>query len=131
MIESSVVEGPGFRIRFDVHLGYLRAYVHDGVDSVDVSVAMWQLLGDACRAHGMKRLLVLEDLAGTVADEDLPRVIESMLGAGFTGIRTAFVEMQGHDQGNEQAEIVGVERGLAVHVSSSEHTARHWLLYGE
>ena len=131
MIEPFVVEGPGFRIRFDVHPGYLRAYVHEGEDSLEVSLAMWRMLGEQCRALGMKRLLVLEDLGGTVADEDVPRVIQAMVEDGFGEIRVAFVEMQGHHQGNEQGEILGMEHGLAVHLANNEHAARHWLLYGE
>ena len=131
MIEPFVVEGPGFRIRFDVHLGYLRAYVHEGQDSVDVSIAMWHLLGEQCRAQQMQRLLVLEDLGGTVPEHEVPRVIQAMIDAGFGGIRVAFVELQGHHQANEQGEILGMEHGLAVHLSNNEHAARHWLLYGE
>ena len=131
MIEPFVVDGAGFRIRFDIHLGYLRAYVHGGEDSLDVSIAVWRLLAEQCRAHRIKRLLVLEDLSGTVADEDVPRVIDAMVDAGFGDIRVSFVEMQGHHQGNEQGEILGMEHGLAVHVASSESAARHWLLYGE
>ena len=131
MIEPFLVQGPGFRIRFDVHPGYLRAYVHEGEDSLDVSLAMWRMLGEQCRAQGMDRLLVLEDLGGTVADEDVPQVIQAMVEAGFGGIRMAFVELQGHYQGNEQGEILGMEHGLAVHLANSEHAARHWLLYGE
>ena len=131
MIEPFVVEAPGFRIRFDVHPGYLRAYVHDGEDSLDVSIAMWKLLAEQCRAHGLTRLLVLEDLTGTVAGEDVPRVIQAMVDAGFGDIRVSFVELQGHHQGNEQGEILGMEHGLAVHLANSESAARHWLLYGE
>jgi hypothetical protein len=131
MIEPFVVEGPGFRIRFDVHPGYLRAYVHGGEDSVDVSIAMWRMLGEQCRAQRMTRLLVLEDLDGTVPDEEVPRVIDAMVEAGLGAIRTSFVELQGHHQANEQGGILAMENGLAMHVTNSEHNARHWLLYGE
>ena len=68
MIEPFVAEGRGFRIRFDLHPRYLRAYVHDGMDSLDVSIAIWRMLAEQCRAHRMKRLLVLEDLSGTVPE---------------------------------------------------------------
>lgn len=131
MIQPFVVDGPGFRIRFDVNPGYLRAYVHDGEDSLAVSVAMWRLLADQCRAHKSKRLLVIEDLTGTVPDEDVAEVIQAMVDTGFGEIRVSFVEMQGHHRGNEQGEILGLEHGLAVHVASSENAARQWLLYGD
>lgn len=131
MIEPYVVAGPGFRVRFDIEHGYLRAYVHDGEDSRDVSIAVWTLLAEQCRTHGMKRLLVLEDLSGSVAPEDLPQVIDAMVKAGFGAIRVSFVELQGHHQDNEQGEILGMEHGLSIHVTNSEVAARHWLLYGD
>jgi hypothetical protein len=101
------------------------------MDSLDVSIAVWRMLAEQCRTHRMERLLVLEDLTGTVADEDVPRVIDAMVDAGFDDIRVSFVELQGHHQGNERGEILGMEHGLAVHLASSESAARHWLLYGE
>lgn len=131
MIEPFVVDGPGFRIRFDVHPGFLRAYVHDGEDSLAVSVAMWRMLADQCRAQRMRRLMVIEDLTGTVPDDQVGEVIQAMVDAGFGEIRVSFVEMQGYHGGNEQGEILGLEHGLAVHVASSENAARQWLLYGD
>ena len=75
MTNTRVVAGPGFRICFDDEPDYLRAYVFDGSDSVEVSSAMWHLLGDECRARGAYRLLVLEDLLSTVEVPQIGQVI--------------------------------------------------------
>ena len=131
MIAPVVVDGEGFKIRVEQQHGYLRAYVHDGVDSVAVSVAMWKLLAEQCAKHGAKRLLVVEDLHGTVSPDDIPVVIDAMADFGFARIRTAFVELQSDIQGSELGQILASERGVTVHVSGDEVAARHWLMYGE
>ena len=62
---------------------------------------MWHLLGTHCRTHGATRLLVVEDLDGTVPLEQIDDVIAAMADAGFGAIRTAFVELQDDLQGSE------------------------------
>ena len=135
MIAPTLVEhdadGQRFKVRIDQHHGYLRAYVHDGRDSLDVSKAMWSLLADHCRTHGARRLLVVEDLDGTVAPELIDQVIAHMADEGFADIRTAFVEMQDDLQGSELGSILASERGVQVYVTNDEFVARHWLMYGE
>ena len=103
--------------------------MHDGRDSLDVSIAMWKLLAEQCRAHGAKRLLVVEDLESTVAPEDIDKVIDAMEAFGFAQIRTAFVEMA-DPAGSEMGGILASERGVSIYISSDEVAARHWL-YGE
>jgi hypothetical protein len=125
-----VVDGPGFRIRFQQESGFLRAHVFDGVDSIEVSEAMWRLLGAECRASGMDRLLVLEDLEATVDIGELGRVIQAMEAAGFRYIRTAFVELRDDIQGSEHGGILCLERGMLIRVFSDETEARRWLMYG-
>ncbi|MUV14474.1 hypothetical protein [Noviluteimonas gilva] len=124
-------QGHAFKVRFEQHHGYLRAYVHEGRDSLEVSTAMWHLLGQHCRTHGATRLLVVEDLDGTVPLEQIDDVIAAMADAGFAAIRTAFVELQDDLQGSEHGSILASERGVNVYVTNDEFVARHWLMYGE
>ena len=131
MIAPVLVDGEGFKVRIEQQHGYLRAYVHDGRDSVAVSIAMWKLLSEQCALHGAKRLLVVEDLESTVDPDDIGKVIDAMAEFGFARIRTAFVEMQDDLQGSELGSILASERGVRVHVSNSEVVARHWLMYGD
>lgn len=130
MSQSRIVEGPGFKIRFDDEPGYLRAYVHDGVDSLDVSMAMWMLLGQECQQRGVTRLLVLEDLESTVAMEDIATVVQAHVQAGMQRVRTAFVELRDDVQGSELAQIISNEHGIDNRVFTDEGEARRWLLYG-
>ena len=131
MIAPALVDGEGFKVRFEHHHGYLRAYVHDGRDSLDVSIAMWKLLGEQCRLFNARRLLVLEDLDGTVDVAEIPKVIDAMIDFGFAEIRTAFVELGSDQQGSEHGAILLTERGMRIHVGGDEFAARHWLMYGD
>jgi hypothetical protein len=127
---QTIVEGPGFRIRFSNEDGYLRAHVFDGSDSQQVSIAMWTLLGEQCRLTGASRLLVLEELQETVEVGEIVPIIDAMQNSGLATVRVAFVELQDDIAGSEYGEILCLERGMTVHSFSDEGDARRWLLYG-
>ncbi len=131
MSGSRIVEGPGFKIRYDVEPGYLRAHVYEGTDSLEVSLAMWRMLGDECRTAGATRLLLLEELKGSIDREGIEETIDAMDHAGLAAFRIAFVELLDDIEGNEYGEILCLERGIIVRVFSDEDTARRWLLYGD
>lgn len=130
MSNARVITGPGFSIRFSDEPGYLRAHVFEGTDSLAVSIAMWQMLGEECHRAGATKLLVLEELQGTVDLEDVEQVIQAMVDAGFASVKIAFVELLDDIQGSEHGEILCLERGIVIHTFSSEHPAFRWLLYG-
>ena len=127
---TRIATGPGFRICFDDEPGYLRAYVFDGTDSKDVSIAMWRMIAAECNAVQATRLLVLEDLLSTVDVPDIEAVIDSLVEAGLDKVRMAFVELRDDIQGSEFAEIMCHERGLTLRILSNETEARRWLVYG-
>lgn len=129
MSHTRVVQGPGFKIRYDEAPGFLRAHVFDGSDSLEVSQAMWRMLAAECRTLGLDRLLVLEDLESTVVAADIRTVIAGMRQAGFDRLRTAFIELREDIQGSELGEILCREQGIAARVFSNEDDARRWLLY--
>ena len=130
MTNPRVVNGPGFRICFDDEPDYLRAYVFDGTDSLEVSCAMWRMLGEECRAVSARRLLVLEDLLSTVAVADIELVVAASYEA-VADVRTAFVELRDDIQASELGETMCLERGMAVRTFSNEIEARRWLIYGD
>ena len=131
MTNTRVVAGHGFRICFDDEPDYLRAYVFDGSDSLEVSSAMWGLLGGECRASGARRLLVLEDLLSTVDVPQIGQVVDAMFEAGLADIRIAFVELRDDIQGSELGESMCLERGMTIRIFAQEAEARRWLLYGD
>ena len=131
MSTPRTVDGPGFRIRFELHQGYLRAFVFDGTDSLQVSLAYWRMLADECRAVGATRLLVLEELLSTVDTADIDPLIDVMVDGGMASVRIAFVELLDDIAGSEYGEILCRERGITIRTFSGEDAARRWLLYGD
>lgn len=131
MTNTRVAAGAGFRVCFDDEPDYLRAYVFDGSDSLEVSSAMWQLLGEECRATGTQRLLVLEDLLSTVEVPQIEQVVDAMFAAGLADVRIAFVELRDDIEGSELGETMCLERGMVIRIFSQEPHARRWLIYGD
>lgn len=130
MSNTRVVNGPGFKVCYEDEPSYLRAYVFDGTDSVEVSIAMWRMLAAEGAAVGATRMLILEDLVSTVELQDLATVIDAIESAGMGRFRSAFVELRDDIQGSELGEIMLQERGIIIRIFSNETEARHWLLYG-
>jgi hypothetical protein len=131
MSEPRIVQGEGFSVRFDDAPGYLRAHLFDGTDSLEVSLAMCQLLADECMRLGATRLLVVEDLEATVTAAELELVVEAIFRSGLGALRVAFVELREDIEGGELGEIMCRERGMAARVFAHENDARQWLLYGD
>ncbi|MEO6103525.1 MAG: hypothetical protein ABIP44_07795 [Pseudoxanthomonas sp.] len=130
MSNTRVVPGPGFRICFDDEPGYLRAYVFDGIDSLEVSLSMWRILTDECEATSSKQLLVVEDLHGTVEPAGIAVLVDAVSRRGMSELRVAFVELREDIQSAELGEILATERGMTIRAFSQESDARRWLLYG-
>lgn len=130
MSNTRVVNGPGFKVCYEDEPSYLRAYVFDGTDSVEVSIAMWRMLAAEGAAVGATRMLILEDLVSTVELQDLATVIDAIESSGMGRFRSAFVELRDDIQGSELGEIMLQERGITIRIFSNETEARHWLLYG-
>lgn len=130
MSNTRVVNGPGFSIRYDDEAGYLRAFVSEGTDSLEVSVAMWRMLAAESAAVGATRMLVLEDLQGSVPIGEIGQVIDALLEVARPGLRVAFVELRDDMEGNELGMILCQEQGLDCRVFSNETEGRNWLLYG-
>ncbi len=126
-----MVPGPGFRICYDQHPDYLRGYVFDGTDSLEVSLAMWRMLATECETTGAQKLLVVEDLLSTIDHAELEQVIDAICATGLRDMRLAFVEMREDIQGAEFGEILCLEHGVMARVFSQEVEARNWLLYGD
>lgn len=130
MSNTWVVPGPGFRICYDLHPDFLRAFVFDGTDSLEVSLAMWRMIASECEATKATRLLVVEDLQSTVDQAGIEAVVDAVATMSVAELRVAFVELREDIQGAEFGEILCQERGIEGRVFSHEADARRWLLYG-
>ena len=122
------IDGDGFQIELETQRNYLRAFVHGGEDSVEVSMAYWRLLGEACRSFAARRLLVVEDLVPWQASEsDFERVIEMTRRIGLDQVQVAYTSLQAPLDLNEMGVIVGMEKGMWMRLFSSERDAVLWL----
>ena len=125
------IDGQGFQLELESHRHYLRAYVHGGADSFEVSMAYWRLLGEACRQEGARRLLVVEDLVPWHATEiDFQRLMESMQRSGLDQVQIAYTSLQTPIDVNELGVIVGMEQGMWTRLFNSERDAALWLGIG-
>lgn len=125
------IDGDGFQLELETRRHHLRAYVHGGADSFEVSLSYWTLLAEACREFGMRRLLVVEDLAPWHASEDdFKRLMESMRRNGLDQVQVAYTSRQTPIDVNELGVIVGMEHGMWTRLFSTERDAELWLGVG-
>ena len=122
------IAGNGFLIDLEKHRRYLRAYVHGGQDSVEVSMGYWRAVAEACRVYEVQRLLVVEDLLPyQPQEEDFERVIEMTRREGLDQVQVAYTSSQAPVGLNEMGVIVGMEKGMWMRVFASERDASFWL----
>ena len=129
MLEE-VLHGNGFSARIRWNGRFLRAHVFGGHDSLQVSSDVWRLLSAQCARFGTRCLLAIEELAGTVPQEDLPALTAAQMACGFGDLRIAFVDLHVDVQGNETSELLLMEHEVQVKVFNTEAEAERWLLYG-
>ena len=109
---------------------YLRAHVAAPEDTVEVSIAYWSEIAAACRAGGVDRLLVVEELEGTARPSEMDEVVEGLLQLGFHDIRLAFVDATEDAALLVRAEIRAKKHGVVARVFRREDEAEGWLLMG-
>lgn len=125
------IDGDGFQLELEPQRHCLRAYVHGGADSMQVSLSYWTVLAEACRQAGTRRLLVVEDLTPWhAAEEDFQRVMDTLRNAGLDQVQIAFTSLQAPVDVNELGVIVGMEQGMWVRLFASERDAALWLGVG-
>ncbi len=107
---------------------YLRAHVSGPEDTVEVSIAYWSEIAAACRAGAVRRLLVVEELEGTVQPSEMAAVVEGLLQLGFHDIRVAFVDATEDASLLVSAEIRAKKEGFVGRVFRREAEAERWLL---
>jgi hypothetical protein len=122
-----------FQLRYENRPGYLFVHVTGPDDSFEITLAYWLEIARECSRRGVRRVLVLDDLYAEQATEDeLDRLIAALVGAGFEGMRVAFVEPRSERLARvEHAELKARELGYTVRVFSEQTTADLWLRHGE
>jgi hypothetical protein len=105
-------------------------YFHvTGSDSLEVSKAFWREIIETSTQQNYKKILVDEDLEGSVPIGDVYEVITSGLDIGdIRSIKIAFVDKyQEHMAENIFGESVATNRGLNAKVFTNIDEAEQWL----
>lgn len=124
-------EQEGFSASIEPMGAFLRAHVFGGRDSLEVSIAMWRFLAAQCEHHGMRKLLVVEDLDASLDLAEAEQLVDAVIDLGFRGMQVAFVDLQPKSGAGEHGEILAVERGVSARVFAQEAVARRWLALGD
>ncbi len=116
-------------VEIDKRDGYLHVVV-TGRESLADSKQMWCEIFEACATHGVDKVLVVENLQGTLSIGETSEVVKYIAELGIAeGVRVAFVDRQPMQYAiNKFAETVAKNRGINGRVFFSEASATDWLL---
>lgn len=129
--QAQVRRCEGFTLRVQPREDHLRFEAGEGIDTREVSVAMWRAIVAECLARGEKRCLVIESLTGEPEDPGaIDAVVDAYVQAGGAALRCAFVEATSLNAGNEACEVEGLFRDLEWRAFVDETSALRWLRYG-
>jgi len=113
----------------EVTKGYLHVKVL-GKDSLEVSTEYWTRIFELSQKEGHKKVLVEEELEGTLTTLDSYKIssLISELGKKFK-LKIAFYDkLPEHNINNTFGETVAITRGVTVKVFPSFIKAEKWLL---
>lgn len=112
---------------------YLRISITGQRSTPEASIAVWREVGRLVGEQRALRVLVVSELSGPLPTPDEQRhILQSLIGCGFEGVRTAFVLRDTVNVAQlEHGEIVARELGQESRVFGSEAVAEVWLRYGE
>lgn len=122
-----------YAVRAEERRDYLRIEVSGIRSTVEVAIAGWTEIAAQVRARRPSRVLIVSRLGGPIPTPDEQRrTLESVIGHGFEGVRTAFVLLDSmHVRDLEYGEMVSREHGQESRVFGSEALAELWLRHGD
>ena len=125
-----ILEKPNlYTIEFEHRPKYLYAFVSGNKDSLEVTKAYWLELLKECRKGECNKILVEENLDGTLTMQEVYEFASEYAEMGFQDILVAFVDRHpAHQQLNRFAELVATNRGGRIRMFDSVGEAKQWLL---
>jgi hypothetical protein len=118
-----------YTIEFEHRPKYLYASVSGKDDSLEITRSYWQEMLDECRKHGFDKLLVEENLEGSLSMQEVYEFASEYAQMGFREILVAFVDRYPEQrQLNRFGELVATNRGGRIRVFDSVTDAKQWLL---
>lgn len=131
MSSSKISLEPGdlYTIEFEHRPKYLYALISGKDDSLEITRSYWQKMLDECRTHGFDKLLVEENLEGSLSMQEVYEFASEYLQMGFRQILVAFVDRYPEQrQLNRFGELVATNRGGRIRMFDNVTDAKQWLL---
>jgi len=117
-----------FQLKLEDRRGYLYAEVTGDNDSLEITLAFWQAIADACRQRRPSCLLVLDRLGEFHGERDMPGMVQAIVAFGFENIRIAYVNGTIKDLPlHEHGAILAQEQGIDGRVFAGFGDAELWL----
>lgn len=118
-----------YNIEFEHRPKYLYAFVSGKDDSLEITRNYWQDLLEECRQHNFDKLLVEENLEGSLSMPEVYQFASEYSEMGFREILVAFVDRYpSHRQLNRFGELVATNRGGRIRMFDTIAEAKQWLL---
>lgn len=118
-----------YKIEFQQRPSYLYAYVTGKEYDLETAKAYWLEILEECQKVGCKKILVEEDMEGSLSMQDMYEISAEYPDMGFRHILVAFVDRHpSHQQLNRFAEMVATNRGGRVRVFDTVAEAKEWIL---
>ena len=124
--------GAKYTLDFRFEGGCLTAEAGGRVATLEEAIAFFRDIAAELRKTGAKSLLIIDGSDGIVPDaHEFEILATSLAGAGFEGVRTAFVDADTNAiERIEVGEIIARGLGYQFRVFNSEALANLWLRYG-
>ncbi len=122
----------GHALSFRLDRGCVRARLTGVLESLEQILLMFLELAAELRRTGAMRLMLVDESQRNVPDAaQFLQLVQSVEGAGFAGVRLAYVDMRGGAIVRLQTnELIAREQGYMLKVFESESLADVWLRYG-
>ena len=118
-----------YTIEFQHRPSYLYAYIRGKEYDLETAKTYWQEILKECQKLGCKKILVEEDMEGSLSMQDMYEISAEYPDMGFRNILVAFVDRHpSHQQLNRFAEMVATNRGGKVRVFDTVAEAKEWIL---
>jgi len=118
-----------FSITFEERPEYLYVYVTGEYDCFELSYTYWTKVSEVCRQKNFKKVLIEEDIPGSVPIADVYKLASELPNMGFLGVRVAFVDRYAeHHESNEFGELVAFNRGIFGKVFKNFEEGEKWLI---
>jgi hypothetical protein len=118
-----------YKLEFKHYPEYLHVLVGEGIDSLEISTKYWIEILDECEKKGISRVLIDEDLEGSLSSNESYQLSVMLADTKLKDILIAFVDRhREHNESNQFSELIYTNRGGRCKLFGEIEDARQWLL---